>query len=142
MTMLYFLLPYGNKCSLIRLFYKISYIFMFRKIVRRCAFPRIRPLASNEPLRNVHAKLYDNCGNSCTEVGSRMKSSRQNPPDQNRPEKKKCQFLFSVTTLFLFEPLFARVRIEDSSRNRFALNGIQSDFFGRMFTGGILPGHP
>ena len=39
--MLYFSLPYGNICSLIRLFYKIAYIFMFRKIVRRCAFPRI-----------------------------------------------------------------------------------------------------
>ena len=45
MTMLYFLLPYGNICSLIRLFYKISYIFMFRKIVCRCAFTRIRPQA-------------------------------------------------------------------------------------------------
>ena len=42
--MLYFLLPYGNICSLIRLFYKISHIFMFRKIVRRCAFTRMRPL--------------------------------------------------------------------------------------------------
>ena len=42
--MLYFLLPYGNICSLIRLFYKISYIFIIRKIVRRCAFTRIRPL--------------------------------------------------------------------------------------------------
>ena len=44
MTMLYFLLPYGNICSLIRLFYKMSYIFMFRKVVRMCAFTRIRPL--------------------------------------------------------------------------------------------------
>ena len=43
MTKLYFLLPYGNICSLIRLFYKISYIFMIRKIVRKCAVPRIRP---------------------------------------------------------------------------------------------------
>ena len=46
MTMLYFLLPYGSICSLIRLFYKISYIFMIRKIVRKCAIPRIRPLDS------------------------------------------------------------------------------------------------
>ena len=46
MTMLYLLLPYGNIRSLIRLFYKISYIFMFRKIVRRCAFTRIRPQMS------------------------------------------------------------------------------------------------
>ena len=44
MTILYFLLPYGNICSLIRLFYKISYICMFSKIVRRCSFTRIRPL--------------------------------------------------------------------------------------------------
>ena len=29
--MLYFLLPFGNICSLIRFFYKISYIFMIRK---------------------------------------------------------------------------------------------------------------
>ena len=29
--MLYLLVPYGNMCSLIRLFYKISYIFMIRK---------------------------------------------------------------------------------------------------------------
>ena len=44
--MLYFLLPYGNICSLIRLFRKISYIFMIRKIVRKCAITRIRPQAS------------------------------------------------------------------------------------------------
>ena len=40
------LFPYGNICSLIRLFYKISYIFMIRRIVRKCAIPRIRPLAT------------------------------------------------------------------------------------------------
>ena len=42
--MLYFLLPYGNICSLIRLFYKISYIFMICKIVRKIVVTRIRPL--------------------------------------------------------------------------------------------------
>ena len=52
MTMLYFLLPYGNICSLIRLFYKLSYIFMFRKIVRRCAFTRIRPQLGCRPIFN------------------------------------------------------------------------------------------
>ena len=41
---------------------------------------------------------------------------------------------------------FARVRIEDSSRNMFALNGIQRDFFGgiffgKIFSGGILSGY-
>ena len=39
-----FLLPYGNICSLIRLFYKISYIFMICKIVRKIVVTRIRPL--------------------------------------------------------------------------------------------------
>ena len=34
---------------------------------------------------------------------------------------------------------FARVRIEDSSRNRFALNGIQRDFSGGFFPGGFFP---
>ena len=35
---------------------------------------------------------------------------------------------FSVATLFRFVARFARIRIEDSSRNRFALNMIQRDF--------------
>ena len=46
MTMLYCILPYGNICSLIRLFYKISYIFSFRRIVRKCATSWIRPQVS------------------------------------------------------------------------------------------------
>ena len=40
--------------------------------------------------------------------------------------------------MFRFVARFARVRIEDSSRNRFALNGIQRDFFGGIFSRGIL----
>ena len=57
--------------------------------------------------------------------GSRIKSPRQNPPDQNPPEKKKkFKLRFFVATLFRFVARFARVRIEDSSLNRFALNGI------------------
>ena len=47
---------------------------------------------------------------------------------------------FSVATLFRFIARFARVRIEDSSRIRFALNGIQRDFFGGIFSGGIFSG--
>ena len=48
--------------------------------------------------------------------------------------------------MFRFVARFARVRIEDSSVNRFALNGIQRDFFGgifsgRIFVGGILSGY-
>ena len=35
---------------------------------------------------------------------------------------------------------FARVRIEDSSFKRFAINGIQRDFFGGIFSGGIFVG--
>jgi len=42
--------------------------------------------------------------------------------------------------LFRFVARFARVRIEDSSFNRFALNGIQRDFFGGIFPGGFLSG--
>ena len=44
---------------------------------------------------------------------------------------------FSVATLFRLVARLARVRIEDASRNRFALNGIQRDF-----SGGILSGYP
>ena len=62
------------------------------------------------------------------------KSPRQNPPGKNPPETKKCQLRFSVARL-------SRVRIEDSSRNRFALNGIQMDFFEGIFSGGILSGY-
>ena len=42
--------------------------------------------------------------------------------------------------MFRFVARFARVRIEDSSFNRFALNGIQRDFFGGIFSGGIFVG--
>ena len=49
--------------------------------------------------------------------------------------------------MFWYVTRFARVRIEDSSFNRFALNGIQRDFFGGIFSegifsGGILSGYP
>ena len=43
-------------------------------------------------------------------------------------------------TLFRFVARSARVRIEDSSFNRFALNGIQRDFFGCIFSGVIFVG--
>ena len=49
-------------------------------------------------------------------------------PDKIPPDKIPPNFFllrFSVTTLFRFVARFARVRIKDSSRNRFALNGIQ-----------------
>ena len=42
--------------------------------------------------------------------------------------------------MFRFVARFARGRIEDSSFNRFALNGIQSGFFGGIFSGGIFVG--
>ena len=43
--------------------------------------------------------------------------------------------------MFRFVARFARVRIEDSSLNRFALNSIQRDFFrGLFFPGGFFPG--
>ena len=48
--------------------------------------------------------------------------------------------MFFVATLFRFVARFARVRIEDSGFNRFALNGIQRDFFGGIFSGGIFVG--
>ena len=49
-------------------------------------------------------------------------------------KKQKLQILrISVDTLFRFVARFARVRIEDSSLNRCALNGIQRDFFGGDF---------
>ena len=53
---------------------------------------------------------------------------------------KGLQYI-SVATLFQFVGRFARVRVEDSSRNRFALNGIQRDFFGGVFSRGILSGY-
>ena len=40
-----------------------------------------------------------------------------------------------------YEYEYARVNIEDSSRNRFAINSIQRDFFGGIFSGGILSGY-
>ena len=47
--------------------------------------------------------------------------------------KKKINFLgFSVAMLFQFVARFARVKIEDSNRNRFALNGIQRGDFIRI----------
>ena len=42
--------------------------------------------------------------------------------------------------MFRFVARFARVRIEDSSFNRFTLNGIQRDFLGGIFSGGIFVG--
>ena len=66
MTMLYFLLPYGNICLLIRLFYKISYIFMIRKIVRKCAFPRIRPQESIEISKQTVLTLE--CSGICRDI--------------------------------------------------------------------------
>ena len=45
---------------------------------------------------------------------------------------------FSVATLFQFVAHFARVRIQGSGRNRFALNGIIRDFLGEIFSGGIF----
>ena len=50
------------------------------------------------------------------------------------------QIRFSVATLFRFVARFARVRIDDSSFNRFALNGIQRYFFGGIFPGRFLSG--
>ena len=50
-------------------------------------------------------------------------------PDISAPGLSGARFffqdLFSVATLFPFVARFARGRIEDSSFNRFALNGIQ-----------------
>ena len=63
-------------------------------------------------------------------MGSRIKSPRQNPP-----EKKNSWLRFSVAALFRFVARFARIRIEDSSLNTFALNGIQRDFFGGILSG-------
>ena len=41
--------------------------------------------------------------------------------------------------MFRFVARFARVKIEDSSRNRFALNGIQRDFYrGDFFRGDFI----
>ena len=60
------------------------------------------------------------------------KYRRQNPPGKKSPQKKNW-LRFSVATLFRFVARFNRVRIEDSSRNRFALNAIQRDFFGGIF---------
>ena len=42
--------------------------------------------------------------------------------------------------MFRFVARFVCVRIEDSSLNRFALNGIRRDFFGGIFSGGIFVG--
>ena len=53
---------------------------------------------------------------------------------------QNCLLRFSVATLFRFVARFARGRIEDSSFKRFALNGIQRDFFGGFFPGGFLSG--
>jgi len=55
------------------------------------------------------------------------------------PEKKKLASRFSVASLFRFVARFARVKIEDSSFNRFALNGIQRGFIGGFFSGGFYP---
>ena len=47
--------------------------------------------------------------------------------------RKKFSFVILYATLFRFVAHFARIRIEDSSLNRFALNGIQRDFLGGDF---------
>ena len=52
------------------------------------------------------------------------------------PRRFFFSFIF-LSTLFRFVARFARVRIEDSSFNRFALNGIQRDFSGGFFPGGF-----
>ena len=75
--------------------------------------------------------------------GSRIKSPRQNLLDQNPPEKKKkkkklASFFSSYVVLVVAR--FARVMIEDSSLNRFVLNGVQRDFFGGTFSRGIFSG--
>ena len=69
----------------------------------------------------------------------------QNPPDKIPPTKIPQNFFFqlrfSVATLFRFVARFAHVKIEDSSRNRFALNGIQRKLFrGDFFQGGFFRG--
>ena len=58
-------------------------------------------------------------------------------PPKKKKKKSFFQLRFSVATLFRFVARFAHVRIEDSSLTRFALTGIQRDFFG-----GILSGYP
>ena len=63
------------------------------------------------------------------------KNSLGKSPRKKYPQKKNW-LRFSVATFYRFVARFARVRIEDSSRNRFALNGIQRDF-----SGGILSGY-
>ena len=61
------------------------------------------------------------------------------PSGKFPPERSTS--VYSLTKLFRFAACFARVRIEDSSRNRFALNCIQRDFFrGDFFLGGFFPG--
>ena len=72
-------------------------------------------------------------------MGSRIKSSRLK-------SSRNFYFLFfkvrfSVATLFWLVALFVRVRIEDSSRNRFAFNGIPRHFFGGIFSEGIFSGY-
>ena len=52
------------------------------------------------------------------------------------------EFFSTALVDTMFEARFARIRIEDSSFNRFALNGIQRDFFGGIFSGGILSRYP
>ena len=44
-------------------------------------------------------------------------------------------FILVLGHLSRFIAHFAHVRIEDSSRNRFALNGIQRDVFGGVLSG-------
>ena len=66
--------------------------------------------------------------------GSRIKSPRPKSPRKKNENKK--------ATLFRFVARFLRVRIKDSSWNRFLLNAIQRDFLGGFFSGGILSGYP
>ena len=82
-------------------------IFFLTRAVAVCLFPLLSPQ------------------NLIWKCGSGIKS----------PEKKNSSIFFSIATLFRFVVRFARVRIEDSSRNRFTLSGIQSDFFGGILSG-------
>ena len=59
------------------------------------------------------------------------------PSERSSSDLTEYTLFRIVANLFRFGARFARVRIEDSSRNRFALNGIQRAFFG-----GILSGYP
>ena len=75
------------------------------------------------------------------QVGKEPQSKKMPRGDSMSLPENSSPPLFSVATLFRFVARFARVRIEDSNRNRFALNSIQKYFFGRIFYGRILSGY-